>query len=90
MTSYTDPDSGEINVVVSGGTVDHNDAFNDVWSLNLSSLKWTCLERFGTVLPCYVDSHSMTISPAGKLFTFGGYIFNNDMEQVFISFIYNC
>ncbi|XP_008548867.1 kelch domain-containing protein 10 homolog [Microplitis demolitor] len=81
VTSYTDPDSGEINVVVSGGTVDHNDAFNDVWSLNLSSLKWTCLERFGTVLPCYVDSHSMTISPAGKLFTFGGYIFNNDMEQ---------
>ncbi|XP_057322186.1 kelch domain-containing protein 10 homolog [Microplitis mediator] len=82
VTSYTDPGSGEINVIISGGTVDNNrDTFNDVWRLNLTSLKWTCLERFGTVLPCHIDSHSMTVSPAGKLFTFGGYIFNNDTQQ---------
>ncbi|XP_057322189.1 kelch domain-containing protein 10 homolog [Microplitis mediator] len=82
VTSYTDPDSGEMNVIISGGLVrGHKDALNDVWRLNLTSLKWTCLERFGTVLPCPVNGHSMTISPDGKLFTFGGYIFNNDTEE---------
>ncbi|XP_057322187.1 kelch domain-containing protein 10 homolog [Microplitis mediator] len=82
VTSYTDPDSGEIHVVISGGMVnDIRDTFNDVWRLNLTSFKWTCLERFGTVLPCPVNNHSMTVSPAGKLFTFGGCIFNNDTQQ---------
>ncbi|XP_057321567.1 kelch domain-containing protein 10 homolog [Microplitis mediator] len=81
VTSYTDPDSEEINVIISGGTNCDDNALNDVWRLNLTSLKWTCLERFGTVLPCHIDSHSMKVSPAGKLFTFGGYIFNNDTQQ---------
>ncbi|XP_057321422.1 kelch domain-containing protein 10 homolog [Microplitis mediator] len=81
VTSYTDPDSGEINVIISGGTVDYNDAFNDVWRLNLTSLKWSCLQRFGTALPHHVVNHSMTVSPAGKLFTVGGCIYTNDMEQ---------
>ncbi|XP_057321342.1 kelch domain-containing protein 10 homolog [Microplitis mediator] len=93
VTSYTDPDSGEENVIISGGTVDYNDAFNeifndvcndalnDVWRLNLTSLKWTCLERFGTVLPQHIENHSMGISPAGKLFTFGGDIFGDDPEK---------
>ncbi|XP_044584890.1 kelch domain-containing protein 10 homolog isoform X2 [Cotesia glomerata] len=74
VTQYTHPNSGEINVIISGGTVDHNDAFDDVWQLNLTSLKWTCLEKFGTALPHSVDSHSMSVSPTGKLFTFGGFI----------------
>ncbi|XP_008543614.1 kelch domain-containing protein 10 homolog isoform X2 [Microplitis demolitor] len=92
-TSYTDPDSGEINVIISGGRVYSDDTFsdvmndgfyenlNDVWSLNLTSLKWTCLKRFGTVLPHYVENHSMAISPAGKLFTFGGNIFSTNVEE---------
>ncbi|XP_057321779.1 kelch domain-containing protein 10 homolog isoform X2 [Microplitis mediator] len=97
ITSYTDPDSGEINVIISGGTgfdyeycdedgwqgyyLNNMVVFNDVWRLNLTSLKWTCLERFGTVLPSHVEDHSMTVSPAGKLFTFGGFIFGNDMRH---------
>ncbi|XP_057321437.1 kelch domain-containing protein 10 homolog [Microplitis mediator] len=82
VTSYADPDSGEIHVVISGGMVNNlRDTFNDVWRLNLTSLKWTCLERFGTALPCPVNNHSMTVSLAGKLFTFGGYFFNNVTEQ---------
>ncbi|XP_057322067.1 kelch domain-containing protein 10 homolog [Microplitis mediator] len=82
VTSYTDPDSGEMNVIISGGGYDDN-VFNSIWRLNLTSLKWTCLERFGTVLPHFVENNSMTVSPAGKLFTFGGYIYDYDMEQGF-------
>ncbi|XP_057320871.1 kelch domain-containing protein 10 homolog [Microplitis mediator] len=97
VTSYTDPDSGEMNVIISGGagydyecySNDYGEEeydrsnmvpFNDVWRLNLTSLKWTCLERFGTVLPRHAEDHSMTVSPAGKLFTFGGSIFNKMTE----------
>ncbi|XP_057331203.1 kelch domain-containing protein 10 homolog [Microplitis mediator] len=80
ITSYTDPDSGEINVIISGGQ-DVNNRFNDIWKLNLTTLKWTCLERFGAVLPHYVSNNSMAVSPAGQLFTFGGFIFSDDMEQ---------
>ncbi|XP_057331210.1 kelch domain-containing protein 10 homolog [Microplitis mediator] len=85
VTSYTDPDSGEINVIISGGQEydDNRDyyRFNDIWQLNLTSSKWTCLERFGAVLPHYVTSNSMAVSPAGQLFTFGGFTFPHDMEQ---------
>ncbi|XP_057322185.1 kelch domain-containing protein 10 homolog [Microplitis mediator] len=82
LASYTDPDSGEINIIISGGTdIDSEDALNDVWRLNLTSLKWTCLERFGTVLPHSVENNSMAVSPSGKLLTFGGLIFNNDPES---------
>ncbi|XP_057321502.1 kelch domain-containing protein 10 homolog [Microplitis mediator] len=82
VTSYTDPDTGEINVIISGGIdCDHENALNDVWRLNLTSLKWTCLEKYGTVLPDYVYSHSMTVSPAGKLFTFGGHISINMEDE---------
>ncbi|XP_057331379.1 kelch domain-containing protein 10 homolog [Microplitis mediator] len=75
VTSYTDPDSGEINVIISGGQ-EYNDnrdcyRFNDIWKLNLTSSKWTCLERFGAVLPHYGIDNSMAVSPAGQLFTFG-------------------
>ncbi|XP_057321590.1 kelch domain-containing protein 10 homolog [Microplitis mediator] len=91
ITSYTDPDSGEINVIISGGAdfqlningghiIDESGyfEFDDVWRLNLTNLKWTCLERFGTVLPSHVNSHSTSISPAGKLFIFDQHISDND------------
>ncbi|XP_057321967.1 kelch domain-containing protein 10 homolog isoform X1 [Microplitis mediator] len=75
LTSYTDPDSGEVNVIISGGKdYEYRDTLDDVWRLNLTSLKWSCLQRFGAVLPHHVENHSMTVSPAGKLFTFGGHI----------------
>ncbi|XP_057321566.1 kelch domain-containing protein 10 homolog [Microplitis mediator] len=89
VTSYTDPDSGEMNVIISGEKFYKNEydndgegweeffesdhiEFKDVWRLNLTSLKWTCLERFGTALPHQVEDHSITISSAGKLFLFDG------------------
>lgn len=93
LTSYSDPDSGEINVIISGGMGYYGtrDIYNDVWRLSLTSLKWTSLGRFGIVLPCQVYSHSMTVSPAGKLFTFGGWIANkNTRYYVIIKFKYNC
>ncbi|XP_057331344.1 kelch domain-containing protein 10 homolog [Microplitis mediator] len=85
VTSYTDPDSGEINVIISGGQQYDDDrncyCFNSIWKLNLTSSKWTCLERFGAVLPHCVVNNSMAVSPAGQLFTFGGFTSPHDMEQ---------
>lgn len=107
VTSYTDPDSGEMNVIISGGAFHKyeydNDGeggegfrgvyveFYDVWRLNLTSLKWTCLERFSIVLPRRIEYHSITISPTRKLFLFYEQTPDYDLEQVFIiKFIYNC
>ncbi|XP_057321439.1 kelch domain-containing protein 10 homolog [Microplitis mediator] len=94
VTSYTDPDSGDINVIISGGAdfkfnindeLIFNDSdydeFYDVWRLNLTNLKWTCLERFGTVLPSHIEDLSITISPAGKLFIYDENIFEPTEEQ---------
>ncbi|XP_057322940.1 kelch domain-containing protein 10 homolog [Microplitis mediator] len=86
VTSYTDPDSGEVNVIISGGSFHNRECdvyvkLSDVWRLNLTSLKWTCLERFGTVLPYHAYSHSMTISPAGKLVLFDSDMSDIDVEQ---------
>ncbi|XP_057321487.1 kelch domain-containing protein 10 homolog [Microplitis mediator] len=98
VTSYTDPDSGETNVIISGGAdfkyeykIDDEGrerfhralliGFSDVWRLNLTSLKWSYLQRFGIVLPRHVSDHSTTISPTGKLFIFDEHISDNDKEQ---------
>ncbi|XP_057320844.1 kelch domain-containing protein 10 homolog [Microplitis mediator] len=107
VTSYTDPVTGEINVIMSGGAdyswrdaYDHFEdtllpeqkfvvAYNDVWRLNLTSLKWTCLDKFGIVLPHCVENHSMAISPAGKLFTFGKSIFNDRNQRITTSSLHS-
>ncbi|XP_057329479.1 kelch domain-containing protein 10 homolog isoform X2 [Microplitis mediator] len=85
VTSHTDQDLGEINVIISGGIIGSRKHLNDVWRLNLTSLKWTCLKKFGTVLPRQVFCNSMTVSPDGKLFTFGGFVSNKNVDTIRIS-----
>ncbi|XP_034950263.1 kelch domain-containing protein 10 homolog [Chelonus insularis] len=68
---YTDPATGEINVIISGGYTGIH-VYDDVWKLNLKRLQWTCLKKFNTVLPRPVYFHSAAVTPAGRMYTFGG------------------
>ncbi|KAK0178737.1 hypothetical protein PV327_007600 [Microctonus hyperodae] len=68
---YTDPITGDVNVVLSGG-YRSDQVYNDVWRLNLRRLQWTCLKPLGTTLPRPLFFHSAALTPAGQMYVFGG------------------
>lgn len=70
---YSDEQTGDVNVVISGGYTEAH-MYDDVWRLNLPRLQWTCLKKFGTILPRPVYFHSAALTPAGRMYTFGGII----------------
>ncbi|XP_057318037.1 kelch domain-containing protein 10 homolog [Microplitis mediator] len=71
VTQYKDPDTGDTYGILSGGT-NYTDAFSDIWKINLKTLTWTCLGKFGLVLPHPIDFHSTTVTAAGRLVLCGG------------------
>jgi hypothetical protein len=59
----------ETTVYICGG-YNGIEIFNDVWRLELQSLRWTRMVKCS--LPCAVYFHSVAITPAGCMYSFGG------------------
>ncbi|CAG5090187.1 Similar to slim: Kelch domain-containing protein 10 homolog (Drosophila melanogaster) [Cotesia congregata] len=72
MTHYQD--SNNDLIVILSGKFDHKDNYNDLWKLNLSTMTWKNIDNRGSLIPRTFKRFSMTVSPAGQLFTFGGFI----------------
>ncbi|CAD6235080.1 GSCOCG00007796001-RA-CDS [Cotesia congregata] len=72
ITHYRDTNNNFI--VILSGQIDHEDYYNDLWELNLSTMTWKNIDNRGTLIPPTFEDYSMTVSPAGQLFTFGGSI----------------
>lgn len=66
---YKDENTGEISVIISGG-FNGDPIFSDMWKLDLSNLQWTRLRN--CVLPRPVYFHSVSLTPEGRMYTFGG------------------
>jgi len=78
---YIDEKNGVTSVVISGG-YNGDRVFNDVWRLNLSTLRWTRLRE--CILPCPVYFHSAALTPEGRMYIFGGIVkMNNKVIIVF-------
>lgn len=60
---------GAIQAFVMGG-FDNRLAFNDMWRLEIPSLRWT-LMKSGS-FPRQLYFHSSTVTPEGCMYTFGG------------------
>ncbi|XP_031355710.1 kelch domain-containing protein 10-like [Photinus pyralis] len=60
----------DVHVFVLGGYENNEEAFNDLWRLELSTLQWTLLAR--NVLPKSPYFHSVALTREGKLYVFGG------------------
>lgn len=58
-----------IEVYISGG-YDGRYIFNDLWRLNLKSMRWYLIESCKLPKPTYF--HSTAVTPAGKMYVFGG------------------
>ncbi|CAG5099745.1 Similar to slim: Kelch domain-containing protein 10 homolog (Drosophila melanogaster) [Cotesia congregata] len=78
-----DPETKETSIVISGGTMDRK-IYSDVWQLRLSTLRWTCLNKLGSILPLAICEHDATTSRYGKMYVFGGRIkrTNNRLTEV--------
>ncbi|XP_015111371.1 kelch domain-containing protein 10 homolog [Diachasma alloeum] len=68
---YLDAESESVNVIISGGFCGNRD-YRDVWRLNLKSLQWTKIVNCSLPKPLYF--HSVAVTPAGKMYTFGGIV----------------
>lgn len=44
--------------------------FSDLWKLNLTNFQWTLIRTFELPHPTYF--HSCAVTPAGKMYIFGG------------------
>ncbi|KAH0561323.1 hypothetical protein KQX54_016210 [Cotesia glomerata] len=72
ITHYRDSNSDVI--VILSGEIDSKDYYNDLWTLNLSTMTWKNIDNRGSLIPRTFRRYSMTVSPAGQLFTFGEFI----------------
>ncbi|XP_008558677.1 kelch domain-containing protein 10 homolog isoform X1 [Microplitis demolitor] len=88
LCQYTDPDTGEVNVILTGGVADTK-YYDDVWRLNLHTLQWTCLNKFGSVLPIPITDHAATITDNGKLYVFGGITGTQDDKFIRVDALYS-
>lgn len=61
------------SVIISGGYNGHI-MYGDVWRLDLNDMQWHFMTR--CVLPRPVYFHSAAVTPAGRMFTFGGILEN--------------
>ncbi|KAH0561325.1 hypothetical protein KQX54_016216 [Cotesia glomerata] len=50
----------------------YKDYYSDLWELNLSTMTWKNIDNRGSLIPRAFETYSVTVSPAGQLFTFGG------------------
>lgn len=78
LVQYVNEKTGSIVVVITGG-MDGTQCYNDVWSIDLDSLQWTCLKL---CLPQQTYFHSTAITPAGQMFTFGGIVRDNNKVRL--------
>ncbi|KAK5640434.1 hypothetical protein RI129_011245 [Pyrocoelia pectoralis] len=60
----------DIHVFVLGGYQTNEQAFNDLWRLELSTLRWTLITK--NMLPKAPYFHSVALTREGKLYVFGG------------------
>lgn len=82
ITQFTDLNTGDVNVVIFGGTkpawsqavrgaeLTNDNIYRDLWKLNLRSKQW----KYVGLIPSVIDGtkHCATISPYGQLCIFGG------------------
>ncbi|KAJ1520222.1 hypothetical protein ONE63_004432 [Megalurothrips usitatus] len=61
------------SVIISGGYNDHV-MYGDVWRLDLNDMQWYFMLK--CILPRAVYFHSAAVTPAGRMFTFGGIVEN--------------
>ncbi|XP_034231611.1 kelch domain-containing protein 10 [Thrips palmi] len=61
------------SVIISGG-YNGSTMYGDVWRLDLNDMQWHFMTR--CVLPRPVYFHSAAVTPAGRMFTFGGILEN--------------
>ncbi|XP_008544871.1 kelch domain-containing protein 10 homolog [Microplitis demolitor] len=83
IAHIVDLESKDTNIVISGGTMDKR-IYDDIWRLSLSTLQWTCLNKFGSTLPQAICEHDATASLDGKMYIFGGRIKkkNNRLSEI--------
>ncbi|XP_053592861.1 kelch domain-containing protein 10 homolog isoform X2 [Microplitis demolitor] len=79
VAHYKNYKNGESSVILSGGGKT-NKLLDDIWELNLKTLQWNCLSKFNAVLPRPVSNHSMSVTPSGKLYSFGGYVRDSEKK----------
>ncbi|XP_011307343.1 kelch domain-containing protein 10 homolog [Fopius arisanus] len=68
---YLDKETQSVHVIISGGFCGGL-AYKDVWRLNLKNLQWNKIVHCTLPKPLYF--HSAAVTPAGKMYTFGGII----------------
>lgn len=68
----------DIHVFISGG-YDGLTVFDDIWKLELSTLRWTLIETCTLALPSYF--HSSAVTPEGKMYIFGGIYATEEIER---------
>ncbi|KAG8041767.1 hypothetical protein G9C98_007071 [Cotesia typhae] len=87
-SSYVDLLTKDVSVIISGGNMNHT-IYNDIWQLNLRTLQWTCLNKFGFTLPQPVCEHDALITFKGKMYIFGGRIKNTNDRLIEINTLYS-
>ncbi|CAD6225376.1 GSCOCG00005647001-RA-CDS [Cotesia congregata] len=87
-SSYIDPLTKDVSVIISGGNMNHM-IYSDIWQLNLRTLQWTCLNKFGFTLPQPVCEHDALITYKGKMYIFGGRIKNTNDRLMEINTLYS-
>uniref|UniRef100_A0A0A9Z0Q3 Kelch domain-containing protein 10 n=1 Tax=Lygus hesperus TaxID=30085 RepID=A0A0A9Z0Q3_LYGHE len=60
---------GKREVIIMGG-LDGSEFLGDTWKLDLVTLKWQRIDSMA--LPSPIDFHATSITPAGKVYSFGG------------------
>ncbi|XP_057321838.1 kelch domain-containing protein 10 homolog [Microplitis mediator] len=63
---------GDVNIILTGGNINETSC-NEIWRLNLATLQWTCISKFG-VLPYRMRNHVAAIGPSGKMYVFDGMV----------------
>lgn len=63
-------------VVFVAGGYDGEEIFDDLWKLDLNTFQWTRIDSCRLPRPTYF--HSTAVTPAGKLYVFGGIYMDND------------
>lgn len=63
-------DDGDVEVVITGGYFEDTQFFNDIWKLNLRTLRWQLFQTARLPYPVYF--HDAATSGNGLMYVFGG------------------
>ncbi|XP_053598227.1 kelch domain-containing protein 10 homolog [Microplitis demolitor] len=83
IAHIVDLESKGTNIVISGGMMDKR-IYDGIWRLSLFTLQWTCLNKFGSILPQAICEYDAITSLDGKMYVVGGRIKkkNNRLSEV--------